>query len=215
MSTGFRTMASTQTVRVLTAVLGMVAGVLALVSVSYDSGFAKPVLESFYYRWLASSEAGAERAYRELLSGNSDRAVELFRDLAERDRESPYRWCDYGEALLAAGKREEARNCMLRAAELGPFSRGIRSRQAPVLFSFSRIRPMSRCSRTRASPSKCVIAASFSCSRARWTMTSLPSQSWSCVRWAAPFVRLQVPKVLSGSRARTKLFSRPVLTSRS
>src|SRR5436190_23720444 len=35
---------------------------------------------------------------------------------------SPYPWCDLGEALLAAGRIDEARSCFTRATQLGPQS---------------------------------------------------------------------------------------------
>jgi tetratricopeptide (TPR) repeat protein len=46
--------------------------------------------------------------------------AELFRQALARDSASPYRWCDLGETLAAAGHGRQAEYCFRRAVELGP-----------------------------------------------------------------------------------------------
>lgn len=48
-------------------------------------------------------------------------AVQLYRQALAADPLSPYRWCDLAEAWLEAANPQQARDCMRRAQELGPF----------------------------------------------------------------------------------------------
>ncbi len=64
---------------------------------------------------LASAERLAGRSREDVAV-----ALENLEEALRRNVASPYRWCDVGEALLAAGRIEEARYCFIRAVELGP-----------------------------------------------------------------------------------------------
>jgi tetratricopeptide (TPR) repeat protein len=78
--------------------------------------------------WGCWNEAVVEDAYREFLHGPAS-TKEFSADLVQalvHDAASSYRWCDVGEALLAAGDQDKAAYCMRRAIALGP-------RSAPVL----------------------------------------------------------------------------------
>jgi len=82
-----------------------------------------PDLERSVCRNLACSEelllASAER----LAGGSREDAAVALENLEEalrRNVASPYRWSDVGQALLSAGRIEEARYCFMRAVELGP-----------------------------------------------------------------------------------------------
>ncbi len=83
-------------------VLAVVAGGLALAGILHPSAV-----------WRLSSDELASAAY-------ARGSLPLFELALRRDRVSPYRWCDYGEALLASGDEAGARRAMSRAAELGP-----------------------------------------------------------------------------------------------
>lgn len=107
--------------RVWVAVMGTVAGAVALAGVLHGSGVRAGWLERFHLHWAISSEGLAERAYERLLSGDQGRALELFELAVQRDPASPYRWCDWGEARLAAGDEAGARECMARGLERGPY----------------------------------------------------------------------------------------------
>ena len=79
-------------------------------------------------------ETLADNARRYLNQGDA-RSIELsvagFTEALRRDASSPYRWCDLGEALLAAGQQEKALACYRRGLELGP-------ELAPILWRVSR-----------------------------------------------------------------------------
>lgn len=47
-------------------------------------------------------------------------AVGVFRTVLQRNPHDPYRWADLGEALLEAGRKEEARYCYERVEALAP-----------------------------------------------------------------------------------------------
>src|SRR5437762_7657711 len=82
-----------------------------------------PALEQSVCRSLAcSDELLLGSADRFASGGQQDRAVALanLQEALRRNVASPYRWCDVGEALLAAGRIKEARYCVVRAVELGP-----------------------------------------------------------------------------------------------
>jgi hypothetical protein len=75
-------------------------------------------------KWLIRNDTSITRqGYERLLAGRVEGpggAVEAFEAALRSDMGSPYRWCDLGEALLAAGRIEKARYCVRRALELGP-----------------------------------------------------------------------------------------------
>ena len=101
-------------------VLALFPNIRYLVGLRYS---VDPVLERSVCRNVACSDelllASAER-----LAGGSREdvavALENLEEALRRNVASPYRWCDVGEALLAAGRIEEARYCFIRAVELGP-----------------------------------------------------------------------------------------------
>ena len=64
--------------------------------------------------WRAQQAAGS------LDRAGQFRAVEIYRSLVLRDAANPYRWCDWAEALQAAGLVEEARKAFGEARVLGP-----------------------------------------------------------------------------------------------
>jgi len=101
-------------------VLALFPNIRYLVGLRYS---VDPVLGRSVCRNVACSDelllASAER-----LAGRSREdvavALENLEEALRRNVASPYRWCDVGEALLAAGRIEEARYCFIRAVELGP-----------------------------------------------------------------------------------------------
>ena len=103
------------------ALIAAIAGGVAAAGVLYESGVRTAGLERFHLNWAISSDGLAERAYEKLLAGDAAGGLELFRLAVGRDPASPYRWCDYAEARLAAGDSEGARGCMRRGIELGPY----------------------------------------------------------------------------------------------
>jgi len=105
---------------VVGTVLALFPNIRYLVGLRYS---VDPVLERSVCRNVACSDelllASAER----LAGGSREDAAVALENLEEalrRNVASPYRWCDLGEALLAAGRIEEARYCFIRAVELGP-----------------------------------------------------------------------------------------------
>ena len=117
---GWRSQVMARTRAVYGMVLAGVAGGLALAGVLYEVGVRPPWLERFNLEWRLGSDELASVAYRRLAEGNSRESLRLFELALRRDPASPYRWCDYGEALLAAGDKERAARCMARGIELGP-----------------------------------------------------------------------------------------------
>jgi hypothetical protein len=89
--------------------LAVVAAALALGGILYEARVA-PI----------ESDELASLAYRRLQEGRRAESLRLFALAVRRDRASPYRWCDYGEALLAAGDVGGARGAMERGLECGP-----------------------------------------------------------------------------------------------
>ncbi len=64
-------------------------------------------------------------SYYEQIDGRPEflnRAIDEFAELLLRDSAAPGRWCDLGAALAQAGKYGEAKYCLGRAVELGPYS---------------------------------------------------------------------------------------------
>jgi hypothetical protein len=100
--------------------LAAVAGGLALAGILFEAGVRPPWLDRFNLEWRLGSDELASAAYRRLAEGNPRESLRLFELALRRDPASPYRWCDYSEALLAAGDRERAARAMLRGVELGP-----------------------------------------------------------------------------------------------
>ncbi len=101
-------------------VLAGVAGGLALAGILYEAGVRPPWLQRFNLKWRLGSDELASVAYRSLAGGDTRESLRLFELALRRDPASPYRWCDYGEALLASGDAARARRAMLRGLELGP-----------------------------------------------------------------------------------------------
>jgi hypothetical protein len=110
------------------AVIAAAAGTLALGGVLYEVGVRPAWLERWHQRWMVSSDSMADRAYQVFLTGQREEGLALFRLALERDPASPYRWCDYGEALLANGETEQSRHAVQRGVELGPWEGAIRMR---------------------------------------------------------------------------------------
>jgi len=82
-----------------------------------------PALEHSVCRNMACFDDLLLESAQRLAGGNNqDRAVALanLEEALRRNAASPDRWCDVGEALLDAGRTEEARYCFTRAVELGP-----------------------------------------------------------------------------------------------
>jgi tetratricopeptide (TPR) repeat protein len=103
------------------ALLTAVAGAIALTGVLYQCGFRPAWAKQFYFKWLLPNTELAEQAYERLLAGKTAEGRALFEMALDRDPASPFRWCEYGEALLNAGDRTRARECLLRGAALGPY----------------------------------------------------------------------------------------------
>lgn len=101
--------------------LALAAGVLALGGVVYEAGLRPLWLERWRVEWMTPSDRLAERAYRAFLAGQTRQGLARFEDAVNRNPASPYRWCDYGEALLSAGKGVQAAESMRRGLELGPY----------------------------------------------------------------------------------------------
>lgn len=101
--------------------LAALAGSVAAAGVMYRSGLEAEWLERFHLGWRLNSERLAERGYEQLLGGDREGALELFELAVERDPASPYRWCDLGEARLAAGDEAGAREAMARGMERGEY----------------------------------------------------------------------------------------------
>ncbi len=100
--------------------LAVVAGGLSLPGILYEAGVRPAWLERFHLEWRLGSDELASVAYRRLVEGNTAESLKLFELALRRDPASPYRWCDYGEALLASGDPGRARGVMLRGLEHGP-----------------------------------------------------------------------------------------------
>ena len=83
-----------------------------------------PAIERGMCRFLlCSDDLLLDQAGQQLRMGSTEsiqQAVENYREALRRDPASPYRWCDLGDALFAAGAQEEARSCFARAVDRGP-----------------------------------------------------------------------------------------------
>src|ERR1700674_3463650 len=100
--------------------IAVVSGTVAALLVLYQYDYRPLWLEQVNARWVLPSDRLAERGYALMSSGQTERAVETFRLAVVLDASSPYRWCDYGEALLAAGDRTGARKSIAQGLVLGP-----------------------------------------------------------------------------------------------
>lgn len=62
------------------------------------------------------------------------RLRDLYREALARDTQNPYRWADYGDALLDSGDTHQAADCFRRAVDLAPGTPQIWVRQANFYF---------------------------------------------------------------------------------
>jgi hypothetical protein len=104
----------------------------------YASPQAGARWQGFFDRALITpDDALVARAHERLWAGRLERAggaVETFTAALQRDPASPYRWCELGEALVEAGRIEQARYCFLRGVALGPGTPSILMRAANLHF---------------------------------------------------------------------------------
>jgi len=107
--------------RVFATALALLSAAVAGLCALYGYGYTPAWLNAWYQRWYLPSDRLAERAYARQLNGKPADGLPLFRLAVERNPASPYRWCDYAEALLMAGQPDPARTAMNRALALGPF----------------------------------------------------------------------------------------------
>ncbi len=116
--------------------LGAIVTAFALSALLYEAGFKeRGRTGDLLCRYLVcEDEALVAGAHRQLLAGQLDSAVGMFRSALQRDPASPYRWCDLGEALVEAGREEEGRRCFSRAVELGGHSPPVLMRAANFHF---------------------------------------------------------------------------------
>lgn len=109
----------------LTLVLGAVLAVYASAGILFetfraDSAEAERVLCRFFLCrnsllvWSARDQLTVPK------NENLERAIGAFRTVLQRNPHDPYRWADLGEALLEAGRKEEARYCYERVEALAP-----------------------------------------------------------------------------------------------
>ncbi len=101
-------------------ILALLAGVGAFFGIVNEKKLISPCAP---FLPLSNNVALAEDGYRKLLSGNiegSGGAIEAFQGALCRAPASPYRWCDLGEAYLAAKHSEAAYYCIRQAVQLGP-----------------------------------------------------------------------------------------------
>lgn len=87
--------------------------------------------------WPCATDARGESAFRDIWHSGRDglaARTERLRQTVVRDPASAYRWCDLGEALLESGQLQQARQCFLRALDLGPNSPPILLRVSSFYF---------------------------------------------------------------------------------
>jgi hypothetical protein len=110
-------------------ILGILIGaiLLAVASVWLWMEFhaeGSPQLEQTLCRCLICSDDMLQDLAKRRLDGGTAEGIRLsvenYRELLRRDSASPYRWCDLGDALIAAGNDAEAKCCFARAVECGP-----------------------------------------------------------------------------------------------
>jgi len=94
--------------------------------------------QEFFDRALVTpDDALVARAHDRLWAGRlegSGGAIETFVTALRRDPASPYRWCELGEALLEAGRIDQARYCFRRGVTLGPGTPSVLMRAANFHF---------------------------------------------------------------------------------
>ena len=105
--------------RLLTLILGAVLAVYASTGILFENFHADSAeAERVLCRFLLCNNARLVWSAREQLTGPKDedleRAIGKFRTVLQRDPHDPNRWSDLGEALLEAGRKEEARYCYQR-----------------------------------------------------------------------------------------------------
>jgi hypothetical protein len=112
-------------VRLLTLILGAVLAVYASAGILFETFHADSAqAERVLCRFLLCHNARLVWSAREQLTGPKDEdlesAIGAFRTVLQRDPHDPNRWSDLGEALLEAGRTEEARYCYQRVEALAP-----------------------------------------------------------------------------------------------
>lgn len=86
----------------------------------------------------------ANEGFRRMWAGNlsaPDGAIALFRKAVVSDPAFPWRWSDLGDALMAAGRHDEARICFRESLALGPNLPQIALRAANFRFEMGEIQP--------------------------------------------------------------------------
>lgn len=111
--------------RLLTLILGAVLAVYASAGIVFETFHAnRAEAERVLCRFLLCHNARLVASARVQLTGPKDedleRAIGTFRTVLQRDPHDPNRWSDLGEALLEAGRKEEARYCYERVEALAP-----------------------------------------------------------------------------------------------
>lgn len=106
-----------------------------MMAVTYrNSGSVSPVLPQ------PSANEGFRRTWAGRLSA-PDGALSLFHDAVVSDPAFPWRWSDLGDALVAAGRNDEALTCFRESLVLGPASPQIALRAANFHFEMGEIQP--------------------------------------------------------------------------
>src|SRR5215510_12794926 len=117
--------------------------------VSHYGVQGNPRLERFLCCFgLCNDDALRDSGYQLLSQGDKASvaaAVETFRESVRRDPASTYRWCTLGEALLVAGRRDEAGQCIERALVLGPNMGQILMRAAAFYFEVGQTKEALHC----------------------------------------------------------------------
>jgi len=96
------------------------AGLLAAPVVLWEAGVRAGWPARLHEGWVMNGEDVAAAAYELQMEGDGKAALAMLKRALDRDPASPYRWCDYGEALLEAGDTAGARRAMLAGAAAGP-----------------------------------------------------------------------------------------------
>ena len=82
----------------------------------------------------AEPQVAGNEGYRQIWRGHAEAAVASFEDALGADAAFPYRWSDLGDALLNAGRTDQAGYCFERALVLAPHDPQIRLRAANFRF---------------------------------------------------------------------------------
>lgn len=111
--------------RPLTLILGAVLAVYASAGILFEAFYAESAqAERVLCRFLLCQNARLVWSAREQLTGPQDgdlqSAIGAFRTVLQRSPHDPHRWSDLGEALLEAGRKEQARYCYQRVEALAP-----------------------------------------------------------------------------------------------